>query len=120
MEMPTKLSMTAINRLMILLLTLFLLAIASGCASDTSYDRHNKSRLWLTQDGKQLYFDATVSQAYPAQSTEAEAARLSWLADWLKLRKYCTQGYNVTERREIRADEYNPQRHDLRYKIECL
>lgn len=104
----------------LLLPLLVALSLVSGCASDTSYDRHNKSRLWLTQDDRQLYFDATVSQAYPAQGGEAEAARMSWLDDWLKLRKYCTEGYNVTERREIRADEYNPQRHDLRYKIECL
>ncbi len=119
MEMLTKVSMSAIRRVALFFTTAAVLVLVVGCAGDSSFDRHNKSRLWLTQDGKELYFDATVSQAYPDQDKVAEAARMSWLQDWLKLRKYCGEGYNVTERRKIRDDEYNPQRHDLRYRIEC-
>ncbi len=100
-------------------LVLLLLTTFVGCASDTSYDRHNLSRLWLSQDGKQLFFDATASTRYPEDSSEAEAARMSWLNDWLELRKFCTGGHRVADRRSIRADEYNPQRHDLRYTVVC-
>lgn len=99
---------------------LLVLLTGAGCASDTSYDRHNLSRVWLSQDGSQLFFDATATIAYPADSGEAEAVRLGWLSDWLKLRKFCTGGHRVSERRAIRNDEYNPQRHDLRYQIECI
>ncbi len=101
-------------------LVLVMLASVAACKSDTSYDRHNLSRVWLSQDGKQLFFDATASTAYPADNAAAEAVRLGWMADWLKLRKFCTGGHRVADRRPIRSDEYNPQRHDLRYRIECL
>lgn len=96
-----------------------LLCVLAGCATDTSFDRHNLSRVWLSPDGQQLYFDATVSRAYPEDDPEAEQARRSWLADWLKLRKFCTEGHRVASRRAIRADEYNPMRHHLRYEITC-
>ena len=99
---------------------LLILLTGAGCATDTSYDRHNLSRVWLSQDGSQIFFDATASTAYPAESAEAEAIRLVWLSDWLKLRKFCTGGHRISERRAIRDDEYNPQRHNLRYQIECI
>ena len=102
-----------------LVFSLVLLGLA-GCASDTSFERHNLSRLWMSQDGKNLFFDATVSSRYPADNSVAEAARLEWMGEWLELRKFCPDGHQVVERRAIKDEEYNPMRHDLRYEVECL
>ncbi|MFK8028920.1 MAG: hypothetical protein AB8G18_01655 [Gammaproteobacteria bacterium] len=102
------------------LAVLFTVLGLAGCASDTSFDRHNKSRLWISQDGKQLFFDASVSAEYGADDSAAESVRLMWMNEWLELRKLCTSGHKVVERRAIRAEEYNPMRHDLRYQVECV
>lgn len=96
-----------------------MLVMLFGCASDTSFDRHNLSRLWLSDDGKQLFFDATVNTAYPEADPAAEMARKTWIEQWLKLRSFCESGYAIAERRKIRPEEYNPMRHDLRYELAC-
>lgn len=108
------------GRAVVVALGLMLAWASVGCASDTSYDRYSLSRLWVSQNGDALFFDATATLAYPANSSDAEAVRLAWIGDWLKLRNFCAGGYRVAERRAIRDDEYNPQRHSLRYRIECL
>ena len=91
-----------------------------GCAGGpVSYDRHNLSRLWVPEKQDLLYFDATLSPSYPRDSAAAETSRLSWIDEWLKIRKLCTQGYDVIEQRDIRRDEDNPYLHDLRYVLRC-
>lgn len=78
-----------------------LLALA-GCAAvedRTDYHRHSMSD--LRDDWKRpgiFLFETTTSSLYPAESDEAEAKRIEWLAGWMKRLGYCPGGWEVMDR----------------------
>ena len=114
--MPTLLSVAAMPALLFSLVA-GLVACASG---PVSFDRHNLSRLWAPDGSDSIYFDASVSPSYPRNSQAADASRIEWIEEWLKIRKMCIAGYEILERRNFRPEEDNPYHHDLRYVLRCL
>ena len=99
------------------------LAASAGCAAledRTDYHRHTMSD--LREDWRRpgtLVFDATTSSLYPADSAEAEARRMEWLAGWMKRLGYCPAGWEVIGRGEIPPAERVGAQHDLRYDVRC-
>ena len=70
-------------------------------------------------DPEVLIFEAQVSAEYPADNKVGEAKRMEWVEDWMKIRKFCPDGFEVIERRRFKDDEPNPYDHDLRYQLKC-
>lgn len=105
-----------------LTLTALLLG-AGGCAAiddKTDYHRHTMSD--LREDWRQpgvLFFEATSSSQYPADSASAETVRMAWLAGWMKRGGYCPDGWEVISRSVIPPAEVHMRRHDLRYEVRC-
>ncbi|MBW7930490.1 MAG: hypothetical protein H3C57_04180 [Gammaproteobacteria bacterium] len=100
--------------------TLAVLASCTALAPSTDYDRHRLSEITLPRDhGEVFYFDVAVDSAFPADDAEAEAVRMRWLDEWLKLRKMCPDGHEVLERRSFGFLEDNPAHRDLRYEVRC-
>jgi hypothetical protein len=98
--------------------------LVAGCPhsihDSADYYRHSYSQLSEPMaGGDYLWFDVKLTPEYPEGSEAAEAARMQWLASWLEVRKLCTSGYKVLERREFEFMEHNPARYDLRYKVQC-
>lgn len=103
---------------------LCLLAGVAGCTAledRADYNRHSMSDLredW--QRSGVFLFEASTSSLYPADSAEAEAQRMEWLAGWMKRLGYCPSGWEVLDRRPIPPAEQRGARHDLRYDVRCL
>lgn len=75
-------------------------------------------RVW-DADPEIYIFEAQTSGEYPADKDSAEAVRREWIASWMKVRKFCPEGFEVIERRPFAKDEPNPYRSNLRYKLRC-
>jgi hypothetical protein len=106
------------------LLLLALALAAAGCAGTgaktTDFDRHRYSQLAQPEGpAGPVFFDVTFSADYPRDDPQAEAARLAWLAGWLKLRRLCPAGFDVASRRPFDYLEDNPARHDERWEVAC-
>ena len=103
--------------------TALLAATLAGCmAFDTpdDYNRHRLTDLTLPRERSDLfYFDATVTSEFPGDSAAAEAQRLRWLDEWLKLRQMCPDGHEVLQRRGFGDLEDNVAHRDLRYEVRC-
>lgn len=104
-------------------LSLLLLGLTGGC--DTLHDRADYQRHTMSdlrEDWRRpgvLLFEADASSLYPADSAEAEAVRMEWLAAWMKRSGFCPSGWTVLSRTEIDPSEVHARRHDLRYEVEC-
>jgi hypothetical protein len=102
---------------------MFLLAGPAGCAAvEDKSDYHRHSMSDLREDRQRsgvLFFEATSSAMYPADSDAAEAVRMEWLAAWMKRTRNCPDGWEVISRSAIDPTEIHARRHDLRYEIKC-
>ena len=79
-----------------------------------------KGQLSKPMDGGDYYwYDVKLTPEYPEDSEAAEQRRMEWLSAWLEVRKTCTNGYEILERREFDFMEHNPAQYDLRYKVQC-
>lgn len=92
-----------------------------GCAVQGSgFERHSLSRLSeVPGSAVEFIFEAGSVPGYDKDDPAAEATRMQWLSEWLKVRGACEAGYEVTERRPFAALEYNPQQSELRYAVRC-
>ena len=95
----------------------------SGCAAlEDRADYHRHSMSDLREDWQRpgiFVFDATTSSLYPADSDEAEAKRMEWLAGWMKRLGYCPSGWEILARAPIPPEQQHGARHDLRYDVRC-
>jgi hypothetical protein len=95
----------------------------AGCAAledRTDYHRHTMSDLREDWQRPGIFlFDTTTSSLYPADSDEAEAKRMEWLAGWMKRLGYCPSGWEVLERYPVPPEDQRGARHDLRYEVRC-
>jgi hypothetical protein len=102
---------------------LILLIMVGGCAAiDDKADYHRHSMSDLREDWRHpgvLLFEASSSAMYPVDSETAEAARMEWLAGWMKRTGHCPAGWEVLSRSEIGPAEVHARRHDLRYEVGC-
>ena len=102
---------------------LLFLGLSAGCDmmhDKSDYQRHTMSD--LREDWRRpgvILFEADASSLYPADSAEAEAVRMEWLAAWMKLSGNCPAGWTVVSRAPIDPSEVHARRHDLRYEVEC-
>jgi hypothetical protein len=100
-----------------------LLAGLAGCAAlqdKSDYYRHSMSD--FREDWRRpgiLLFEATSSSQFPADTQAGEAARMKWLAAWMKQTRSCPAGWEVRSRAPIDASEVHVRRHDLRYELSC-
>lgn len=94
-----------------------------GCAAvedRTDYHRHTMSDLREDWQRPGIFlFETTTSSLYPADSDEAEAKRMEWLAGWMKRLGYCPGGWEVVDRYPVPPAEQRGARHDLRYDVRC-
>ena len=102
----------------------FLVALlAGGCAAmedRSDYHRHSMSE--LKEDWRRpgtLLFETSTSSLYPADSEEAEAVRMEWLAGWMKRSGQCPAGWEILSREPIDPGEMHARRRDLRYALRC-
>jgi len=104
-------------------LLLLFLGLSAGCDTmhdKSDYQRHTMSD--LREDWRRpgvILFEADASSLYPADSAEAEAVRMEWLAAWMKRSGNCPVGWTVVSRTAIDPSEVHARRHDLRYEVEC-
>lgn len=102
---------------------IFVLASLTGCAAvEDKSDYHRHSMSDLREDRQRsgvLFFEATSSAMYPADSDAAEAVRMEWLAAWMKRTRNCPDGWQVISRTAIDPTEIHARRHDLRYEVKC-
>lgn len=100
------------------------LGILAGCAAlEDRADYHRHSMSDLREDWQRpgiFVFDASTSSLYPADSDEAEAKRMEWLAGWMKRLGYCPSGWEVLGRTPIPPEQQHGARHDLRYDVRCV
>lgn len=100
-----------------------LLALAGCAAIEDRSDYHRHSMSDLREDWRRpgiLLFEATSSGLYPADSEAAEAARMEWLAGWMKRTGHCPAGWEILSRTAIDPAEVHARRHDLRYEVRCM
>jgi hypothetical protein len=100
------------------------LVMLAGCSKSIhdskDYARHSMSQLSdPTEGGGFVWFDVKLTPEYPDDNELAEDKRMEWLEDWLEVRKLCSNGYEIKDRREFGFLEHNPGRYDLRYKVQC-
>lgn len=99
------------------------LVALGGCAAiEDRSDYHRHSMSDLREDWRRpgiLLFEATSSGLYPADSEAAEAARMEWLAGWMKRTGHCPAGWEILSRTPIDPAEVHARRHDLRYELRC-
>jgi hypothetical protein len=96
------------------------LAACTAMTDKTDYHRHSMSD--LREDWRQpgvLLFEASTSSQFPADSEAGEAARMEWLAAWMKRAKACPDGWEVLSRNPIDPAEVHARRRDLRYEVRC-
>ena len=97
--------------------------LAGSCvAFDTpeTYDQHRLSDITMPREGgDNFYFDVSVTAEFPDSDAAAEAARMKWLTEWLKLRHMCPTGYEIVKKRRFDYMEDNPAHRDLRYEVRC-
>lgn len=104
-------------------LSFLLLGLGAGC--DTMHDRADYQRHTMSdlrEDWRRpgvILFEADASSMYPADSAEAEAVRMEWLAAWMKRSGFCPAGWTILSRTAIDPSEVHARRHDLRYEVEC-
>jgi len=105
-------------------LLLCLFAGLAGCtAMEDRADYHRHSMSDLREDWQRpgiFLFEASTSSLYPADSAEAEAKRMEWLAGWMKRLVYCPSGWEVLGRAPVPPQEQRGARHDLRYDVRCV
>lgn len=100
-----------------------LLAGLAGCAAmqdKSDYYRHSMSD--FREDWRRpgiLLFEATSSSQFPADTEAGEAARMEWLAAWMKRTRSCPAGWEVLSRAPIDPSEVHVRRRDLRYELRC-
>jgi hypothetical protein len=98
--------------------------LLAGCAAiDDRTDFHRHTMSDLREDFRQpgvFLFEASTSSLYPEDSDAAEAARMEWLAGWMKRSGYCPAGWEVVSREPIDPREVHSRRRDLRYQVRCL
>lgn len=115
--MPTTLTVNLLLALLAALLTF-------GCAAiedRSDYHRHSMSE--LKEDWRRpgtMLFEASTSSLYPADSKEAEAVRMEWLAAWMKRSGHCPAGWEILSREPIDPGEVHARRRDLRYALRCV
>jgi hypothetical protein len=113
----------SLARTVCLSLALLVALLAGGCAAmedRSDYHRHSMSE--LKEDWRRpgtLLFEATTSSLYPADSEEAEAVRMEWLAGWMKRSGQCPAGWEILSREPIDPGEMHARRRDLRYALRC-
>jgi len=96
------------------------LAACDSIHDSPDFYRHSLSQLSEPRSGGDfVWFDVMLTPEYPDNNELAEAKRMEWLESWLEVRKLCTNGYVILERREFGNLEHNPARYDLRYKVQC-
>ncbi len=97
--------------------------MTGGCASlhqSVDFERHSMSTFYESRTKNDtLVFETRTDSRFPAADPAAEARRMEWLAGWLKLRNMCPNGYIVTDRSLIPAEDPNPYHNELRYEFHC-
>jgi hypothetical protein len=97
----------------------------AGCAANVldksaDFDRHRYSQLVQSRDSPdKIYFDVKFAPDYPAGDPAADQARQAWLDGWLRQRKLCAGGHQVTVRRPFDYLEDNPAGYQERWEIRC-
>ncbi len=102
--------------------------LAAGCASmdkamdkSADFDRHRYSRLVQPFDHPdRIFFDVSFSPDFPQDNPAADAARMEWLEAWLRQRRLCSAGYEVSNRRPFDYLEDNPGGYRQRWEIRCV
>jgi hypothetical protein len=101
-----------------------MIAVLAGCtALEDRADYHRHTMSDLREDWRRpgvFLFETSTSSLYPADSAEAEAKRMEWLAGWMKRLGYCPSGWEVFGRAPVPPAEQRGARHDLRYDVRCL
>lgn len=105
-----------------------LVCLAAGCASmdqaidkSMDFDRHRYSRLVQPFDHpERIYFDVSFPADFPQDKPAAAAARMQWLAAWLKQRRLCATGHEVVKQRPFDFLEDNPAGYQQRWEIRCI
>jgi len=96
-------------------------SLLSGCAS---LDRIPMSSFEPFSDNyNQIMFKfraESASLTYPEGSKEAEATRMEWLEEYLKLNNMCKQGYEIIERKTVvKAASFVGIAHTIYYTGKC-
>ena len=108
------------NVLAMLVVTLALGGCTDAIEKSEDFDRHRFSGLTMPYDRPgTIYFDVKFNADFPADSPEAEAVRMRWLAAWLKQRGLCPAGFDVTKRRPFDYLEDNPRGYQERWEVTC-
>jgi hypothetical protein len=86
-----------------------------GCASDepplTKFEQVSDN---------EFKFEARVGLEYPEDDPEAEATRMAWLEEILAERHLCPNGYTITGRTVVAAEEEAiGQTHNMAYHGVC-
>ena len=92
-----------------------------ACAtSGGSFERHSLSRLSeVAGSGVDFVFETRAVPGLDRNDPAAEAMRMQWLSEWLEVRGVCAPGHEVTERREIAAQEQGFYDPEFRYAVRC-
>ncbi len=97
--------------------------LLAGCATigKADFERHKMSSLRQLQGSETglLLFEARISSRYP-DSPSGDLQRMKWAADWLEIRGYCPEGFEVVSRRRYTRADDNPYLYHLRYELRCL
>jgi hypothetical protein len=104
-----------------ILITLAALAALAGCISE----RANMSRFepYDNDAGRQMFrLQAdTASLMHPEASPDAEAMRIRWIEEYLRLNKLCPQGYVILDRQAVvRAETWAGPSHTITYTGACV
>jgi hypothetical protein len=109
-----------LNVLAMLVVTSALFGCTDVIEKSEDFDRHRFSGLTMPYDRPgTIYFDVKFNVDFPADSPEAEAVRMRWLAGWLKQRGLCPAGFDVTKRRPFDYLEDNPRGYQERWEVTC-
>jgi hypothetical protein len=104
-------------------LVLSLAVLMGGCETigRTDFERHSMSSLRALPDSNDdlLLFEAKISVQYP-DSPSGDVKRMEWANDWMEVRGFCPDGFEVVSRRLYTRADNNPYMYDLRYELRCL
>ena len=97
------------------LITSLVLALTAGCAG-----AEPPLTKFEALSNNEFTFEARADVEYPEDDADAEAARMKWLEQALADRQMCPDGYRITDRTLVAAqEEALGQTHNVAYHGVC-